>query len=106
MSQKDLNRELRTSIADLTKDKEELLGKIKSKESRIKQILIQLEQSTDDVTACGKKIREQEVRIQDLENQIRAFESAVESTRAEVEALIEETKDDSDEPKTESDSQE
>jgi septal ring factor EnvC (AmiA/AmiB activator) len=96
MSQKDLNRELRTSIADLTKDKEELLEKIKSKESRIKQILIQLEQSTEDVAACGKKIREQEDRIKDLENQIRAFESAVESTRAEVEALIEETKDDSD----------
>jgi chromosome segregation ATPase len=105
MSQKDLNRELRTSIADLTKDKEELLGKIKSKESRIKQILIQLEQSTDDVTACGKKIREQEERIQDLENQIRAFESAIVDTKEQVEALIEETKDDSDEPKTESDSQ-
>ena len=106
MSQKDLNRELRTSIADLTKDKEELLEKIKSKESRIKQIPIQLEQSTEDVTACGKKIREQEERIKDLENQILSFESAVESTKAEVEALIEETKDDSDEPKTESDSQE
>ena len=106
MSQKDLNRELRTSIADLTKDKEELLEKIKSKESRIKQILIQLEQSTDDVTACGKKIREQEERIQDLENQIRAFESAIVDTKEQVEALIEETKDDSDEPKTESDSQE
>jgi chromosome segregation ATPase len=105
MSQKDLNRELRTSIVDLTKDKEELLEKIKSKESRIKQILIQLEQSTDDVTACGKKIREQEERIQDLENQIRAFESAIVDTKEQVEALIEETKDDSDEPKTESDSQ-
>jgi len=102
MSQKDLNRELRTSIADLTKDKEELLVKVKEKESRIKAILIQLEQSTDDVIACGKKIREQEERIRDLENQIRAFESAVESTKAEVEALIEETKNDSDEPNTES----
>ena len=106
MSQKDLNRELRTSIVDLTKDKEELLEKIKSKESRIKQILIQLEQSTDDVASCGKKIREQEERIQDLENQIRAFESAIVDTKEQVEALIEETKDDSDEPKTESDSQE
>jgi chromosome segregation ATPase len=93
MSQKDLNRELRMSIADLTKDKEELLVKVKEKESRIKAILIQLEQSTDDVTACGKKIREQEERIRDLETQIRAFESAVESTKAEVEALIKETKE-------------
>ena len=105
MSQKDLNRELRTSIADLTKDKEELLEKIKSKESRIKQILIQLEQSTEDVAACGKKIREQEDRIKDLENQMHAFESAVESTRAEVEALIEETKDDSDDTNTTTESE-
>ena len=104
MSQKDLNRELRTSIADLTKDKEELLGKIKSKESRIKQILIQLEQSTDDVTACGKKIREQEERIQDLENQIRAFESAIVDTKEQVEALIEETKDDSDDTESNTES--
>ena len=105
MSQKDLNRELRTSIADLTKDKEELLEKIKSKESRIKQILIQLEQSTDDVTACGKKIREQEERIQDLENQIRAFESAIVDTKEQVEALIEETKDDSDDTNTTTESE-
>ena len=105
MSQKDLNRELRTSIADLTKDKEELLEKIKSKESRIKQILIQLEQSTDDVTACGKKIREQEERIQDLENQIHAFESAIVDTKEQVEALIEETKDDSDDTNTTTESE-
>ena len=105
MSQKDLNRELRTSIADLTKDKEELLEKIKSKESRIKQILIQLEQSTDDVTACGKKIREQEERIQDLENQIHAFESAIVDTKEQVEALIEETKDDSDDTDTTTESE-
>jgi chromosome segregation ATPase len=104
MSQKDLNRELRTSIADLTKDKEELLGKIKSKESRIKQILIQLEQSTDDVASCGKKIREQEERIQDLENQIRAFESAIVDTKEQVEALIEETKDDSDDTESNTES--
>ena len=105
MSQKDLNRELRTSIADLTKDKEELLEKIKSKESRIKQILIQLEQSTEDVAACGKKIREQEDRIKDLENQIRAFESAVADTKEQVEALIEETKDDSDDNNTTTESE-
>ena len=104
MSQKDLNRELRTSITDLTKDKEELLGKIKSKESRIKQILIQLEQYTDHVTACGKKIREQEERIQDLENQIRAFESAIVDTKEQVEALIEETKDDSDDTESNTES--
>jgi len=66
MSQKDLNRELRTTIKDLTEEKDELSDKLKKKESRIKQILIQLEQATDDVTHCGKKIREQEEEIRDL----------------------------------------
>jgi chromosome segregation ATPase len=66
MSQKDLNRELRTTIKDLTEEKDELSDKLKKKESRIKQILIQLEQATDDVTHCGKKIREQEEEIKDL----------------------------------------
>ena len=66
MSQKDLQRELRTTIKDLTDEKDELSDKLKKKESRIKQILIQLEQATDDVTHCGKKIREQEEQIRDL----------------------------------------
>ena len=66
MSQKDLNRELRTTIKDLTEEKDELSDKLKKKESRIKQILIQLEQATDDVNHCGKKIREQEDEIKEL----------------------------------------
>ena len=55
MSNKDLTRELKQTIKELAEEKEELLRKLSSKESRIKQILIQLENSTDDVTAVGKK---------------------------------------------------
>jgi len=66
MSQKDLNRELRTTIKDLTEEKDELSDKLKKKESRIKQIPIQSEQATEDVTHCGKKIREHEEEIRDL----------------------------------------
>ena len=46
--------------------KDDLLTKLKSKESRIKQVLVQLEQSVDDVSHCGKKIREQEDEIKQL----------------------------------------
>ena len=67
MSQKDLQRELRTTIKDLTDEKDELSDKLKKKESRIKQILIQLDQATDDVNHCGKKIREQEEEIKILQ---------------------------------------
>ena len=56
MSQKDLLRELKSTIKELTDEKDDLLTKLKSKESRIKQVLIQLEQSVDDVAHCGKKI--------------------------------------------------
>ena len=43
MSNKDLTRELKQTIKELTEEKEDLLRNISSKESRVKQILIQLE---------------------------------------------------------------
>ena len=66
MTQKDLLRELKNTIKELTDEKDDLLTKLKSKESRIKQVLVQLEQSVDDVSHCGKKIREQEDEIKQL----------------------------------------
>lgn len=71
MSQKDLLRELKNSIKELTDEKDSLLTQLKSKESRIKQVLVQLEQSVDDVNHCGKKIREQEDLIKELTQEIR-----------------------------------
>ena len=70
MSQKDLLRELKNTIKELTDEKDDLLAKLKSKESRIKQILIQLEQSVEDVNSCGKKIREQEDEIKELKSKV------------------------------------
>ena len=84
MSQKDLNRELRTTIKDLTEEKDELSDKLKKKESRIKQILIQLEQATDDVTHCGKKIREQEEEIKTLTNEIESLKGQKEENQKPV----------------------
>ena len=68
MSQKNLLRELKNTIKELTDDKDDLLAQLKSKESRIKQVLIQLEQSVDDVNHCGKKIREQSEVIKELKH--------------------------------------
>jgi septal ring factor EnvC (AmiA/AmiB activator) len=70
MSQKQLVRELKNTIKELSDEKDDLLTKLKSKESRIKQVLIQLEQSVDDVAHCGKKIREQEEEIKELKHKI------------------------------------
>ena len=44
MSERDLVKELKAQIADLTADRDDALAKVKAKESRMKQVLIKLEQ--------------------------------------------------------------
>ena len=66
MSEKDLVKELKAEIVDLVKDRDDALDKIKSKESRMKQVLIKLEHSSQDVQAVGHKIGEQNRQIADL----------------------------------------
>jgi len=67
MSEKDLVKELKATIADLTQDRDEALEKVKSKESRMKQVMIKLEHATSDVQSTGHKIGEQNKRIAELE---------------------------------------
>jgi len=68
MGQKDLIRELKATITDMTKEKNDAVKLASDKDSKIKQILTQLEQATDDVKAMGKKIA-------DLEEKLRQNES-------------------------------
>ena len=96
MSQKDLVRELKSTIKELSDEKDDLLTKLKSKESRIKQVLIQLEQSVDDVAHCGKKIREQEEELKELTVEVtdlRKSTEAKEETADEQETVQEEKED-------------
>jgi septal ring factor EnvC (AmiA/AmiB activator) len=67
MSEKDLVKELKAEIVEITKDRDDVLEKIKAKESRMKQVLIKLEHATQDVQAVGHKIGEQNRQIADLE---------------------------------------
>ena len=67
MSERDLIKELKATIADLTEDRDEALAKVKSKESRMKQVMIKLEHATSDVQSTGHKIGEQNKIIADLE---------------------------------------
>jgi len=67
MSEKDLVKELKAEIVEITKDRDDALDKMKSKESRMKQVLIKLEHATEDVHSCGHKIGEQNKRIAELE---------------------------------------
>ena len=66
MSDKDLVKELKAEIVEITKDRDDALVKMKSKESRIKQVLIKLEHREQDVHSCGHKIGEQNKEIADL----------------------------------------
>ena len=67
MSDKDLVKELKAELAEITKDRDDALAKVKSKESRMKQVLIKLEHATADVQSVGHKIGEQNKEIADLQ---------------------------------------
>ena len=67
MSDKDLVKELKAEIVEITKDRDDVLEKMKAKESRMKQVLIKLEHSTQDVQTVGHKIGEQNRQIADLQ---------------------------------------
>jgi len=56
MSDKELVTELKHQLADLTQEKKDVIKLCDEKDSKIKQILIKLEQSNLDVHSMGKKI--------------------------------------------------
>ena len=66
MSEKDLVKELKAEVVEITKDRDDALDKVKSKESRMKQVLIKLEHREQDIQTCGHKIGEQNKEIADL----------------------------------------
>ena len=67
MSERDLVKELKAEIAEITKDRDDALAKVKAKESRMKQVLIKLEHATSDVQTVGHKIGEQNNQIAELQ---------------------------------------
>ena len=81
MSERDLVKELKAEIVEITKDRDDVLDKMKSKESRMKQVLIKLEHREQDVHSCGHKIGEQNKEIADLkaklETKTRLLEEAL-----------------------------
>ena len=66
MSERDLVKEVKAEVVEITKDRDDALAKVKSKESRMKQVLIKLEHREQDVQSCGHKIGEQNKEIAEL----------------------------------------
>ncbi len=86
MSERDLVRELKENIKELTQDRDDALAKCKTKESRMRQIMIKLEHATNDVQSMGHKIGEQNKKLAELEAKLetkdRLLEEALERIKA------------------------
>ena len=93
MSERDLVKELKAQIFDLTADRDEALAKVKSKEARMKQVLIKLEHSTSDVQATGHKIGEQNKIIAELNAKLETKEELLEEALAKIKSLTHEQKE-------------
>ena len=63
MSERDLIREYKNTISDLSKEKDDSIKLVSQKDSKIKQLLIQVEQATQDVQVLGKRIAELESKL-------------------------------------------
>jgi vacuolar-type H+-ATPase subunit I/STV1 len=63
MSQKDLIRELKETISDLTKEKNDAIKLASDKDLKIKKLLVQLELTNSDIKSMGSKIAELEDKL-------------------------------------------
>ena len=107
MSEKDLVKELKSAITDLTQDRDEALDKIKSKESRMKQVLIKLEHATADVQSLGHKIGDQNKTISDLQAKLETKEKLLEDALDRLKGIHDDSteKTEPEEIKTQEDSE-
>ena len=91
MSERDLVRELKETIKDLSKDRDDALDKVKSKESRLKQTLIKLEHATDDVQSLGHKIGEQNKKMADMEAKLHTKERLLDEALERIKSLTDDS---------------
>lgn len=84
MSDRDLVQELKSNIADLTQDRDDALTKIKTKEQRLKQVMIKLEHATQDVKSTGHRIMEKDKEIATLKAKLETKEKLLEEALAKI----------------------
>ena len=87
MSERDLVKELKTQIADLTQDRDEALAKVKTKEARLKQVMIKLEHATGDVQSVGHRVAERDKEISTLKAKLATKEELLEEALTKIKAL-------------------
>ena len=87
MSERDLVRELKENIKELTQDRDDALAKVKSKESRMRQVMIKLEHATGDVQSLGHKIGDQNKIISELQAKLDTKERLLEEALERIKSL-------------------
>ena len=96
MSEKDLVKELKAEVVEITKDRDDALAKVKSMESRMKQVLIKLEHREQDVHSCGHKIGEQNKEIADLKAKLETKSKLLDEALEKIKDINEEKDTNSD----------
>ena len=91
MSERDLVRELKENIKELTQDRDDALAKCKTKESRMRQVMIKLEHATDDVQSMGHKIGEQNKKMADLEAKLETKDRLLEEALEKIKSLTDDS---------------
>ena len=84
MSDRDLVQELKSNIADLQAEKDEMSKTVAKKQARIKQVMIKLEHSTDDVKHCGHKIDDQNKEIASLKAKLETKEKLLQEALIKI----------------------
>ena len=91
MSERDLVRELKETIKDLTKDRDEALAKVLTKESRLKQVMIKLEHATSDVQSMGHKVGDQNKKMAELEAKLHTKERLLDEALERIKSLTDDS---------------
>ena len=91
MSERDLVRELKETIKDLTKDRDDALAKVLTKESRLKQVMIKLEHATSDVQSMGHKVGDQNKKMAELEAKLHTKEKLLDEALERIKSLTDDS---------------
>ena len=106
MSEKDLVKELKAEIVEITKDRDDALDKVKGKESRMKQVLIKLEHATQDVQTVGHKIGEQNKQIADLQAKLDTKDKLLNEALEKIKGIHEDSTEKTEQEETKAEDEE
>ena len=84
MSDRDLVQELKATIVELSKDRDNALASVKTKEARTKQVMIKLEHATQDVKSVGHKIEDQNKEIASLRAKLETKEKLLQEALTKI----------------------